>query len=167
MQESFQTLRRTKHPISPTTPHHGVVHPNKPGKVRVVFDAAAKYKGISLNDNLLPGPDLLNNLVSVLLTFRTNRYAIMADIEKMFYQVKVSRIEQDALRFVWREKTGDNIDDFAMQVHLIDKVDSPCCANYALRQTSIDHDREIVDAITKKSYMDENGRRIRIDCKKP
>ncbi|XP_057294522.1 uncharacterized protein LOC130623032 [Hydractinia symbiolongicarpus] len=136
-------------------PHHGVVHPNKPGKVRVVFDAAAKYKGISLNDNLLPGPDLLNNLVSVLLTFRTYRYAIMADIEKMFHQVKVSRIEQDALRFVWRENTSDNIDDFAMQVHLFGKVDSPCCANYALRQTSIDHDREIVDAITKKFYMDD------------
>ncbi|XP_057316774.1 uncharacterized protein LOC130657792 [Hydractinia symbiolongicarpus] len=136
-------------------PHHGVVHPNKPGKVRVVFDAAAKYKGISLNDNLLPGPDLLNNLVSVLLTFRTYRYAIMADIEKMFHQVKVSRTEQDALRFVWRENTSDNIDDFAMQVHLFGKVDSPCCANYALRQTSIDHDREIVDAITKKFYMDD------------
>ncbi|XP_057316814.1 uncharacterized protein LOC130657835 [Hydractinia symbiolongicarpus] len=78
----------------------------------------------------------------------------MADIEKMFHQVKVSRIEQDALRFVWRENTSDNIDDFAMQVHLFGKVDSPCCANYALRQTSIDHDREIVDAITKKFYMD-------------
>ncbi|XP_057310467.1 uncharacterized protein LOC130648433 [Hydractinia symbiolongicarpus] len=137
-------------------PHHGVVHPNKPRKVRVVFDAAAaKYKGISLNDNLLPGPDLLNNLVSVLLTFRTYRYAITADIEKMFHQVKVSKIEQDALRFVWRENTSDNIDDIATQVHLFGKVDSPCCANYALRQTSIDHDREIVDAITKKFYMDD------------
>lgn len=125
------------------------------------LDAAAKYKGISLNDNLLPGPDVLNNLVSVLLTFRTNRYAIMTDIENMFHQVKVSRIEQDALRFVWREKTGDNIDDFAMQVHLIDKVDSPCCANYALRQTSIDHDRAIVDAITKRFYMDDY-----LDCMK-
>ncbi|XP_057308246.1 uncharacterized protein LOC130646124 [Hydractinia symbiolongicarpus] len=79
----------------------------------------------------------------------------MADIEKMFHQVKVSRIEQDALRFVCRENTSDNIDDFAMQEHLFGKVDSPCCANYALRQTSIDHDREIVDAITKKFYMDD------------
>ncbi|XP_057291781.1 uncharacterized protein LOC130614338 [Hydractinia symbiolongicarpus] len=69
--------------------------------------------------------------------------------------VKVSRIEQDALRFVWRENTSDNIDDFAMQVHLFGKVGSPCCANYALRQTSVDHDSEIVDAITKRFYMDD------------
>ena len=48
-------------------PHHPVTNPNKPGKVRRVANAASKFRGESLNLNLLTGPDLLNNLVGVLL----------------------------------------------------------------------------------------------------
>ena len=51
-------------------PHHPVFHPKKPEKVRVVFDCAAKYRGVSLNDVLLPGPDMTNSLIGVLTRFR-------------------------------------------------------------------------------------------------
>ena len=50
-------------------PHHPVFHPQKPGKVRVVFDCAARFHDTSLNDQLLQGPDLTNNLAGVLLRF--------------------------------------------------------------------------------------------------
>ena len=39
-------------------PHHGIYHPKKPEKIRVVFDASAKYHNISLNDMLIQGPVL-------------------------------------------------------------------------------------------------------------
>ena len=51
-------------------PHHPVVNPNKPGKVRRVPNGASKFHGTSLNKSLLVEPDLLQNLVFVLLRFR-------------------------------------------------------------------------------------------------
>ena len=48
----------------------GVYHPEKPNKIRVLFDAFAKFQGISQNQALLPGTDLTNYLISVLLCLR-------------------------------------------------------------------------------------------------
>lgn len=69
-------------------PHHGVYHPRK-NKLRVVFDCGATYKGTSLNCQLLQGPDLTNSVVGVLLRFRQEPIAIMADIQAMYHQVHV------------------------------------------------------------------------------
>lgn len=77
-------------------PHHGVLNPNKPGKVRVVFDAASKYDTVLVNDNLLTSPDLLNSLVEILLRFRSRKIgSIMADVEQMFHHVEVFEEDTD------------------------------------------------------------------------
>ena len=51
-------------------PHHPVTNPNKQNKVRIVFNCASQCKGVSLNDVLIQGPQLMNNLVGVLTRFR-------------------------------------------------------------------------------------------------
>ena len=88
-------------------PHHAVTNPNKPGKVLVVFDAAASHKGTSLNDQLVSGPDLLNSLVGVIMRFRLHAVAMIADIETMFFQVRVIERDQPSLRFLWRGPERD------------------------------------------------------------
>lgn len=104
-------------------PHHGVYHPRKPGKLRVVFDCSARYKNTSLNEHLLTGPDLTNALTGVLCRFRQHPVAIMCDVEKMFHQF---------LRFLWWE--DGNLDaepkEYRMKVHLFGAAASPGCANY-------------------------------------
>ena len=70
-------------------PHHDVFHPQKHGKIRVVFDAASLHDGVSLYNQLLQGPDLTNNLLGILLRFRQYPIALAADIEGMFNEVKV------------------------------------------------------------------------------
>ena len=53
-------------------PHHGVYNAKKPGKIRVVFDCSAEWKGQTLNQHLLSGPDLINNMSGILLRFSKN-----------------------------------------------------------------------------------------------
>lgn len=81
-------------------PNHGVYHPKKK-KIRVVFDCAVTYQGISLNEQLLQGPDLTNNLIGVLLRFREHPVALMVDVESMFYQVRVPEEDAHLLLFLW------------------------------------------------------------------
>ena len=81
-------------------PHHPVINAHK-SKIRVVFDCAAKYRGILLNDQLVRGPDLMNSLIGVLIRFRKERIAMAADVEQMFHLVKVDPEHTIALRFLW------------------------------------------------------------------
>ena len=41
------------------------VPPKQTGKIRVVLDCSAEFKEVSLNQNLMSGPDLTNEIVGV------------------------------------------------------------------------------------------------------
>ena len=82
-------------------PHHGVYSVQKPDKLRVVFDCSAKSNGLSLNDNLLIGPDLSCTLLGVLLRFRQETVAINADIRVMFHQVQISYPDNNYFCYMW------------------------------------------------------------------
>ena len=101
-------------------PHHGVTHPVKNDKLRVVFDCAFQCEGTSLNDELLQGPDLTKSLTAVLIRFRKESVAFMADIEGMFLQVKVPEIQRDFLRFLWWPDGDIHTEpkEYRMTVHL-------------------------------------------------
>ena len=81
-------------------PHHGVYHAKKPNKITVVFDCGARFRGTSLNDQLLQGPDLTNRLVGVLTRFRQGLVVFLGDIDAMFHQVRVPEGQQDLVRFL-------------------------------------------------------------------
>ena len=142
-------------------PHHGVYHPKKPTKMRVVFDCSAKYKNESLNSHLLQGPDLTNQLLGVLCRFRQNPIAFMCDVESMFHQFKVIASHQDFLRFLWWENgdTSKTPVEYRMTVHLFGAGSSPGCANYGLKQIANDFEAEYgsdaADFIRDDFYVDD------------
>ena len=63
--------------------HFGVINPNMPKKVRIVFDAAAEVNGVSLNSNHLKGPLDIELLVNILFNLRKGRVAVCADIREI------------------------------------------------------------------------------------
>jgi len=64
-------------------PHFCVENPNKPGKVRLVIDAAAKVGGTSLNSALDKGPKHYKPLPAVLFHFGEGAVGVCGDIKKM------------------------------------------------------------------------------------
>ena len=142
-------------------PHHGIYHSKKPGKIRVVFDCSSRYQGTSINDKLLPGPNLTNTLVGVLTRFRKDPIGFMADIEAMFYQVRVPISQRNYLRFLWWPNGNLNscIEEYRMTVHLFGAVSSPACSNFALRKTARDNEQEfgplVARTIKRNFYVDD------------
>jgi len=142
-------------------PHHVVYHPQKPEKIRVVFDCSARFRGTSLNDHLLTGPDLTNALVGVLCRFRKRPIAIMCDVERMFHQFHVVKEHQDYLRFLWWDKGDLNSEPsvYRMKVHLFGADSSPGCCNFELKHIASQgrnkFSKETVEFIQRGFYVDD------------
>ena len=139
-------------------PHHLVINPNKPGKMRRVLNGASKFHCTSLNNSLLVGLDLLQNLIFVLLRFRQHKYAVSADIAGMFLQVRFLARDQISLRFLWRGDTTSNVVVHQYTRHIFGARDSPRCANFALRKTATDNMStysEAASVVNENFYMDD------------
>ena len=77
-------------------PHHHITKESTTTKLRVVFDASAKSSSdLSLNDILLVGTAIQDNLCPILLRFRMHRIALSADIAKMYSQIGLNDDDRD------------------------------------------------------------------------
>ena len=142
-------------------PHHGVYSAQKPDKLRVVFDCSAKSNGLSLNDNLLIGPDLSCTLLGVLLRFRQETVALNADIRAMFHQVQIPYPDNNYFRYMWFYDNDIEKEpvEFRMKVYVFGTVTSPSVANFALKEIAKrfkdDFSAETLNTITSNFYVDD------------
>ncbi|XP_034547118.1 uncharacterized protein LOC117818374 isoform X1 [Notolabrus celidotus] len=137
-------------------PIFGVYHPQKKDQIRVVFDSSAKHEGLCLNDVLLKGPDMNNSLLGVLLRFRKEPVAVMADVQKMFYCFTVREEHRDFLRFLWFEDNNPTkqITEYRMKVHVFGNSPSPAVAIYGLRKAALHAEGE--DGTEAKQFIMRN-----------
>ncbi|XP_062558258.1 uncharacterized protein LOC134223135 [Armigeres subalbatus] len=135
-----------------------VVHPKKPEKVRVVWDAAAKVEGVSFNSALLKGPDLLNPLISILYHFREHPIAVTGDIEEMFLRLLIRPQDSQSQRFLWRIKPEEAPSVYIIDVATFGATCSPSSAQFVKNANARDYAESFPkasSAIVKYHYVDD------------
>ncbi|XP_070132548.1 uncharacterized protein [Drosophila bipectinata] len=140
-------------------PHFGVENPNKPGKVRLVTDAAAKVGGTSLNSALDKGAQHYKPLPAVLFLFREGAVGVCGDIKEMFHQVLIRPEDRYSQRFLWRNGNDDREPDiYEMNVMTFGAACSPSTAHYVKTVNALkfrDSDLRAVKAIIDHHYVDD------------
>ncbi|XP_065082433.1 uncharacterized protein LOC135704851 [Ochlerotatus camptorhynchus] len=141
-------------------PHHCVVKPTSTStKLRVVFDGSApSSSGVAINDALLTGPNVQNDLFCILLNYRSYRYVFTVNAVKMFRQVGVLPPDTAYQRIVYRYDRNEPLTVYELSTVTYGLASSPFQATMALRQTSEDHQHEFPQAskvIKKSAYMDD------------
>ena len=124
-------------------------------KIRPVFNCSLKVgRAPSLNEAAFPGIDLMNNLLSLLLYFRTNDCVVLADIMKAFLQIRLSS-EDDKNKFCFFRKINGRYVPYRYNTIIFGFVSSPFILNYILQHhLSCHENKDVASLIRDKFYVD-------------
>lgn len=99
-------------------PHYAIRNESS-AKFRVVFDASCKTDtGISLNDVLLKGPVIQDELLFIIARFRTHNYVLTADIAKMYRQILITDKHRDYQRILWRSDSNSPVQIYRLNTQI-------------------------------------------------
>lgn len=138
--------------------HHAIIRNDKETtKCRVVYDASCKgSNNVSLNDELLVGPPLQDNMRALILRWRTKQVGFMADIQKMYLQVFVAKEDRDYQRILWR--CNGEVKDYRLTRVTFGTASAPYLAVRTLHQIADDEGKNnpLAHATIKEDfYMDD------------
>ncbi|XP_058448834.1 uncharacterized protein LOC131428811 [Malaya genurostris] len=139
-------------------PLNVVLNPRKPGKVRLVWDAAASVKGVSLNSELMKDPDMFVSLPGVICRFREKPIAFGGDIEEMYHQIRVRSEDKSAQRFLFCMSADAEPLVYVMDVLTFGSTCSPCSAQFVKNLNArqfADKYPGAVAAIVDRHYVDD------------
>ncbi|CAK1583275.1 unnamed protein product [Parnassius mnemosyne] len=150
---------KRKH-VSVYLPHHAVIREDKSTtKVRVVFDALCKgNNGISLNDTLMIGPKLQQDLRHIILKWRMHPICLSADIVKMYRQIIVAEEDVDFQRLVWRDSPESEMEEYRLERVTFGTASAPYLAVKTLQRLAIDEGSAyplVAEKVKKDYYVDD------------
>ena len=150
-----------KTPKKHYVPHHVIITPSKfTTKIRILYDGSVKTKKDtkSLNRCFLRGPVILEDLCGLLLRFRLDNIALLADLEKAFLQVRLQPSERDVTRFPWLKDPSKLELSGNIQIYLFVRVPFGVISSPFLLGLTVAHHLEkkvnpVAEKIRKNIYV--------------
>ncbi|XP_076301661.1 uncharacterized protein LOC143219643 [Lasioglossum baleicum] len=141
-------------------PHHGVWRESSSTtKLRVVFNGSSKTTtGISLNDILHSGPNLLPEIPDLLLRWRCHAIVFAADMEKMYRQIWLADEDRHAQSILWRRDSDGEVDEYRLRTVTYGLACTPYLAMRTIRQLSSDEESRFplaASCLRSDVYMDD------------
>ena len=127
-----------------------------------MFDVSCSPDALSLNNCLYSAPNLLSKIFDILLRFRFNFIAILADIKQAFLNVEISKEHRDFLRFLWYENVNSESDAKLIVYRFLRVVFGVTSSRFPLNGTIRHHlckylscDQQFVERLLKDLYVDD------------
>lgn len=117
-------------------PHHAVLCEDSPTtKLRVVFDASCKTSaGPSLNDALMVGPTVQEDIRSIIMRARKHQVMIVADVKMMYRQVLVDPRDTSVQLIVWKPSPDQPMETYELKTVTYGTASAPFLATRVLIQ---------------------------------
>ena len=125
---------------------------------RLVINAAKEFDGKSLNDYIAKTPDVMNELYSVLLNFRKEKYTYTADIQHMFLQVLTNPDDRRYLRILYQPIARGALHVVECSRHMFGLRSSPYVAIEVIKTHAYEQRKRWprgYEAISKHSIVDD------------
>ncbi|XP_063907415.1 uncharacterized protein LOC135125692 [Zophobas morio] len=141
-------------------PHHAVIKSSSTTtRVRVVFDGSCKTStGVSLNNILMVGPTIQQDLFSIITRFRTYQFAFSSDVVKMYRQIWVDPSDTPYQRIFWRKSSDKPVEVYELQTVTYGTACAPYLAIKCLQKLAIDEQLDFPLASTiilRDFYVDD------------
>ncbi|XP_072395228.1 uncharacterized protein [Diabrotica undecimpunctata] len=122
----------------------------------VVFNGSAKSSpGVSLNDLMLVGPNVQDNLFHILLRLRKHNYVLSADAGTMYRQVLVQESQRNLQKILWRSNANDNILVYTLNTLTYGLASASFLAIRSLQEVSNRNMNRFSNIILHDFYIDD------------
>ncbi|XP_050301507.1 uncharacterized protein LOC126739751 [Anthonomus grandis grandis] len=151
-------------------PHHGVLkNSSDTTKLRVVFNASSpSTTGLSLNDIQMAGPTIQQDLLSIILRFRTRNIVLSSDIKMMYRQILINPEQRHLQKIFWRSDPNEDVKIFELNtvtygttaasflaIRCLFEVANECERDFPLIANIIRNDMYVDDLLTTVDNRDE------------